>query len=142
MILARKNSIQDTAGQVVTSPVIGYVVGEEYPAEYRVLWADSWNASFLNAAQTNEILNQCRTSNINTVTIQVRKIGDAAYVSNIEPRATNIPYVEGEPLYDPLGDIIAKAHDTSGGKKKVHVHAWFVMHRISRGRPQRLRLGQ
>lgn len=97
--------------------------------EYRCIWADSWSASFLNASQTQDLVNTCRNSNINTVIVEVRKVGDAYYDSDLEPRATNI---SGGASFDPLGYLIQLAHDTTGGKKYVEVHAWFVMQRIAK----------
>ncbi|MCC7392367.1 family 10 glycosylhydrolase [Candidatus Sumerlaeota bacterium] len=120
----------DTISQSTSSASASYTVGQTAPAEFRVLWADSWNASFLNSTQAQDIVDTCRASNINTIMIEVRKIGDAYYNSSLEPRATNI---SGGPSFDPLGNLIALAHDTSGGKKRIQVHAWFVMHRISKG---------
>ena len=120
----------DNGTQTTNSSNGVYTVGALAPPEYRVIWADSWNTSFLNASQAQDIVQTCRDNNINTIMIEVRKIGDAYYNSTIEPRATNI---SGGPSYDPLGNLIALAHDTSGGKKYIQVHAWFVMHRISKG---------
>lgn len=120
----------DDAEQTGQSPAKSYVVGQAAPREYRCIWADTWNASFLNAAQAQDIVNTCRANNINTIIIEVRKIGDAYYNSALEPRATNIT---GGADFDPLAYILELAHDTSGGKKRIEIHAWFVMQRISRG---------
>jgi uncharacterized lipoprotein YddW (UPF0748 family) len=99
------------------------------PTEYRVIWIDSWHAdSFLNTSEVNTLIQTCRDNNINTIMPEIRKVGDAYYDSNLEPRATNIT---GGASFDPLGYMIDVAHDTSGGKKYVEVHAWFVMQRIS-----------
>jgi uncharacterized lipoprotein YddW (UPF0748 family) len=98
------------------------------PREFRVIWADSWGSSFLNATQAQELVNTARAANINTLMPQVRKVGDAVYNNSIEPRATNI---SGGSSFDPLQYLINLAHDTSGGKKRLQVHAWFVMHRIA-----------
>ncbi len=98
------------------------------PGEYRCIWVDSWGTGILNASQCNDLIQTCRNNNINTVIVEVRKVGDAYYSSAIEPRATNI---SGGPSFDPLGYLIDIAHDTSGGKKYIEVHAWFVAHRIA-----------
>jgi uncharacterized lipoprotein YddW (UPF0748 family) len=123
-------SAVDNLEQWTTGTVYSYIVGEEAPREYRSLWADSWNRSFLNPSEAEEIVNTCREYNINTIMIEVRKVGDASYKSHIEPRATNI---SGGSEYDPLGYLLELAHDTSLGKKYIEVHAWFVMHRITTG---------
>ena len=122
-VTARDNGDQTTAG----SPE-AYLVGDTGPGEYRVLWIDSWNTGFLNASQCLELINTCRANNINTIMPEVRKVGDAYYASNLEPRASNI---SGGSTFDPLGYLIEQAHDTSGGKNRIEVHAWFVMQRIA-----------
>lgn len=121
---------QDASNATTVSLTQEYLVSSAGPVEYRCIWADSWGTSFLNQTQAQELVNTCRANNINTVIPEVRKIGDAYYNSSIEPRATNI---SGGSSYDPLGYLIQLAHDTSNGKKRLQVHAWLVMHRISKG---------
>ncbi|MGB9692080.1 MAG: family 10 glycosylhydrolase [Candidatus Sumerlaeaceae bacterium] len=120
----------DSSNATTVSQTQSYLISTTGPVEYRCIWADSWNASFLDPTQAQDFVNTCRANNINTIIPEVRKIGDAYYNSSIEPRATNI---SGGPTFDPLGYLIELAHDTSGGKKPLQVHAWFVMHRISKG---------
>ena len=98
--------------------------------EYRSIWVDSWNRGILNAVECDELIQTCRDNHVNMVMVEIRKVGDAYYKSNLEPRATNI---SGGGDFDPLGYLIKIAHDTSGGKKRVEVHAWFVAHRITTG---------
>ncbi len=101
------------------------------PGEYRSIWVDSWywNRSFVSEDEADQLLRYCRQYNINTVIVEVRKIGDACYYSNIEPR---IEKWMTPPSFDPLGYLINEAHDTSGGKKYIEVHAWFCAQRIYR----------
>lgn len=121
---------QDASDATTISQVQSYLISTTGPVEYRCIWADSWGTSFLNPSEAEELVNTCRANNINTIIPEVRKIGDAYYNSSIEPRATNI---SGGASYDPLGYLLQLAHDTSNGKKRLQVHAWFVMHRISKG---------
>jgi uncharacterized lipoprotein YddW (UPF0748 family) len=107
-----------------------YYVGRNPEREFRAIWADSWAASFRSAAEADELITTCRAANINVVMPEVRKIGDAYYNSALEPRATNII---GPPDFDPLQYVLDIAHDTSGGKNRLQVHAWFVMNRIWTG---------
>ncbi len=120
----------DTIGQSTTSDPGTYRVGDTGPREYRVIWVDSWNAGILNASQVDDLVATCRANNINTIMPEIRKIGDAYYDSSIEPRATNI---SGGPSFDPLGYLLQVAHDTSGGKKRIEIHGWFVAQRIWTG---------
>ena len=97
--------------------------------EYRCIWVDIWgsSSSVTTASQCNALVQLCRDNNINTIIPEIRAYGDAYYQSNLEPRSSRIP----NGGFDPLGYLVDKAHDTSGGKKYIEVHAWFVMQRIS-----------
>ncbi len=98
--------------------------------ELRVMQVDSWGTGILTSNQVEELVSTCRDNNLNTIMAEVRKVGDADYNSSIEPRATNI-----SPDFDPLAYLLQLGHDTSGGRKRIAIHGWFVMHRISRGEP-------
>jgi len=100
--------------------------------EYRALWADSWNEGFLTREQAQQFVRTAREANFNALIIEIRKVGDAAYDSRIEPRATNLK----DPAFDPLKYVISLAHDTTGGKKRLEVHAWVVVYRIYKGSPK------
>lgn len=89
------------------------------PTEFRALWADDWHDAIKSSAQTDGLLNTLRSNNYNAVIIQVRLRGNAYYRNSpYEPPATDL--AAG---YDGLADLIAKAHDTSGGKRYIEVHA-------------------
>ncbi len=101
----------------------------ENATEYRTLWVDSWNDGFLTRAQAEKLVETARSANINALIVEVRKTGDAYYDSAYEPHASNIE----DPAFDPLKCIIDLAHDTSGGKRRIEVHAWIVAFRIYKG---------
>jgi uncharacterized lipoprotein YddW (UPF0748 family) len=98
--------------------------------EIRAIWADSWGTSFRSQTEADDLISTCRAANINVVMPQVRKIGDACYNSSLEPRADNIT---GGATFDPLGYITQIAHDTSGGKHRLQIHAWFNMNLVASG---------
>ena len=118
---------RDGAGQETSSPAESYPVYSEPFPEARAMWGTSWGPGFLNQAEADDWITTCRAANMNMLLPEVRKIGDAYYDSSVEPRANNIT---GGASYDPLGYLIQAAHDTSGGKPRLQVHAWFVMHRV------------
>lgn len=100
------------------------------PEEYRAYWVDAFGSGIKTAAQVTTLVNDLRAGNFNAVVVQVRKRGDAYYTPNTaypdyEPKATDIAS-----NFDPLADLIAKAHDTSGGKPRIEVHAWLVAYPI------------
>ena len=96
--------------------------------EYRALWVDAWNPGLLTPEQARAMVNTARAANMNAIIVQVRKTGDALYRSSIEPRASELK----DHAYDPLKTVIDLAPDTSGGKKRLEVHAWVVVYRIYR----------
>lgn len=94
--------------------------------EWRAFWVDAFGAGFKSAAQVTTLINEVRAANANAIVPEIRKRGDAYYNGSIhEPRTTDI-----SASFDPLADMIAKAHDTSGGKQRIEVHAWIVSYKI------------
>ena len=93
--------------------------------EYRGLWVNGWAGLYDTASECTTIINRARAGNLNSISVQMRRRGDAFYNSNFEPKASNI-----DSNYDPLADLIAKAHDTSGGKQRLEIHAWMVTFHI------------
>lgn len=114
-------------GEEFASDQASYVVQATPRPEFRVMQVDSWSSGILTKAQVDELVATCRAANLNVIMPEVRKVGDADYESQIEPRANNI-----EDGFDPLAYLIQLAHDTSGGKQHIAVHGWFVMHRIAK----------
>lgn len=96
--------------------------------EFRGVWVDAWGTGFLNASQVTQLMADCRAYNFNAVVVQMRRRGDAFYTPGIvgnDPKTTAI-----SSGFDALQDIITKAHDTSGGKKRIEVHCWVTTHVI------------
>lgn len=101
----------------------GARAGAQAP-EFRAFWADAWGEGFQNATQVTQLVADTRAANMNAVVAQVRRRGDAFYNSLYEPKNTGI--AAG---FDPLGDLLAKAHATAGGPR-LEVHAWIVTYHI------------
>jgi uncharacterized lipoprotein YddW (UPF0748 family) len=98
--------------------------------EFRAYWVDAFGAGIKTASQVTTLVSDLRAGNFNAVVVQVRKRGDAYYTPNTaypdhEPRAADIAT-----SFDPLADLLAKAHDTSGGKARIEVHTWLVTYPI------------
>ncbi len=93
--------------------------------EFRAFWADTFHAGMNNASQVTALVDAVRAANFNAVVVEVRKRGDAYYRNGLEPVATGV--ASG---FDPLADLVQKAHDTTGGKARVEVHAWMVTYNI------------
>ncbi|HXG47184.1 MAG TPA: family 10 glycosylhydrolase, partial [Methylomirabilota bacterium] len=93
--------------------------------EFRALWVDAFHAGFRTPAEVTQLLADARAGHFNAVIVEVRKRGDAYYDSRFEPRATDISPAG----YDPLADLIARAHDPAQGPR-LEVHAWIVTYPI------------
>lgn len=93
--------------------------------EMRGLWVDAFHSGLKNAAQVSAVVEAARAQNVNAIFAQVRKRGDAYYRGGLEPVATDVA-----PGFDPLADLLTKAHETAGGKPRVEVHAWLVTYNI------------
>ncbi len=100
--------------------------------EYRAFWVDAWGAGFLNQSQVDNLLGvpgnasskgQIRNANCNAVFVQVRRRADVCY-----PSGMGEPYFSGlsPSNFNALQAMINAAHDTTGGKQRIEVHAWIV----------------
>jgi uncharacterized lipoprotein YddW (UPF0748 family) len=95
-------------------------------SEVRAFWVDAWHDGFQNNSQVNKLVSDVRAANCNTIFVQVRKRGDAYYRGSPYEPASEVVTAG----FDPLGDIIQKAHDTNLGPR-LEVHAWFVVYPVS-----------
>lgn len=112
--------------------VIGGMASEVHAAEYRAFWVDAWGAGIRSQAEVENLLGrvgdpnirgQIRDANCNAVFIQVRRRADVCY-----PSAVGEPYFSGlsPSTFNGLQAAINAAHDTTGGKQRIEVHAWIV----------------
>ena len=90
--------------------------------EFRGLWVDAFNTGFKTSAQVSQLVADARSGNYNALIVQMRRRGDAFYNSNFEPKNSEV----SPSTFDPLADLTTKAHDTSGGRQRIEVHAWIV----------------
>jgi uncharacterized lipoprotein YddW (UPF0748 family) len=78
--------------------------------------------------QITQLVAEARAARFNALVVQVRRRGDALYNgSPFEPRATDSRLAP--PPFDPLADLLAKAHDLSTGPR-LEIHAWIVTYNI------------
>lgn len=107
--------------------------------EFRGFWVDAWGAGAMNQTQVNTLLGtvgsassrgQIRDANCNAVVLQVRRNCDANY-----PSSMGEPYMSGltPSNFNAVQACINAAHDTTGGKQRIEVHAWIVTFRTSGG---------
>ncbi|MBA4495348.1 family 10 glycosylhydrolase [Paenactinomyces guangxiensis] len=89
--------------------------------ELRAFWVDMFHNGAKTPAQVDQLLQDVKRSNANAIFVQVRRRGDAYYNNSLEPRTEDPALPAG---YDPLQDLIQKAHASS---PRIEVHAWFAM---------------
>lgn len=92
--------------------------------ELRGWWVDTWHAAMRNQSEVDALVNTARVANFNALFVEVRKRGDAYYVSRFEPKASDV-----ESGFDPLAYLVMRAHDTNAGPR-LEVHAWIVTYNI------------
>jgi len=94
-----------------------------WATEVRGAWITAWNKGFLTPAEADATIAAAKQSGLNTLFVQVRKVGDAYYCSTIEPRATELAAD-----YDPLAYMINKGHAAG-----IKIHAWVNVFRVWKG---------
>ncbi len=90
-----------------------------WDSQLRGLWVDAFHDGIKTPAQIAALVANAHTANANALFVQVRKRGDSYYNASVEPRATDIP----DPDFDPLANLIAAAH---GADPPLKVLAWVV----------------
>lgn len=107
--------------------------------EIRGVWVDAWGAGMHNQTEVETMLGRpgdpnsiglIREANLNAVFVQVRRRADVAY-----PSSMGEPYMSGltPSNFNALQALINAAHDTTGGKQRIEVHAWIVAFATSSG---------
>ncbi len=114
-------------------PLLALVLGTstalaQTTPEYRGLWVNGWASLYNTAGECTTIIDRTRAGNMNSVAVQMRRRGDAFYNSNYEPKNPEVAST-----FDPLADLLTKAHDTLNGKQRLDVHAWMVTYHIWQG---------
>lgn len=94
------------------------------PNSIRALWVDTWGPGMCSQTECDEMLAYVHKYGFNTILAEIRKIGDAYYPSQIEPRAVNV--ARG---FDPLQYILTKTRATPD----MRVEAWMVANRVWTG---------
>ncbi|MCS6831927.1 MAG: hypothetical protein NZ749_14975, partial [bacterium] len=58
--------------------------------ELRAFWVDTWHAALRTPAEVDAMLQAARTARANALFVEVRKRGDAYYLSHYEPLASDV----------------------------------------------------
>lgn len=93
--------------------------------EVRGLWVDGFHPGLRSPTEVRQLVSDARAGHFNALFVEVRRRGDAFYNSRYEPKAADVTPAG----FDPLGELIALAHDTNSGPR-LEVHAWIVTYNI------------
>jgi uncharacterized lipoprotein YddW (UPF0748 family) len=102
---------------VLLSGTLVAVADDAPRAELRAFWADGFNPGFKTPQQVDELLQRLHDAHCNALFAQMRKRGDAYYLSRYEPWAT-----DDQTHFDALAYLIQKAHAMD---PPIAVHAWI-----------------
>lgn len=90
-------------------------------------WPRSADAPSVQRTKLQDILDNLKSSGINTVYFQVRTIGDALYSSSLVPWSHWLTGTYGQnPGWDPLAFAIEESH-----KRGIEIHAWLNPYRAA-----------
>ncbi len=99
----------------------------EAKPEFRAVWASLLGPGLRSPEEIRQLVDAARRANLNTIVAQVHREGAAMFRSRLAPRHVSIA---GRPSFDPLATLLKEARDTSEGKPRLSVHAWFNVFRI------------
>ena len=85
--------------------------------EYRGFWVDTFNTPLNTHNNVLDVVSRAKRAKANAIFAQVRRRGDAWYVTPLEPRFAGV-----SATFDPLADLIAVAH-----AEGIEVHAFVIM---------------
>lgn len=92
-------------------------VSAQQRTEYRGFWIDTATIGLNNHNDIVATVDRARAANTNVIFAQVRRRGDAWYITPLEPKFAGIA-----PGFDPLADLIETAH-----AQGMEVHAYVTM---------------
>ncbi len=96
--------------------------------EVRAIWVSVLGTGLKSPEEIKQMVDAVRRAHMNTIIAQVRRRGAVYFKSELEPRG--IP-IQDRPDFDPLAVLLQEAHDTSGGKARIDVHAWFNVFKMA-----------
>jgi uncharacterized lipoprotein YddW (UPF0748 family) len=88
-------------------------------AEWRGFWVDTFNTRISTPEDTAAVVERAQQARVNVLFVQVRRRGDAWYLDSREPLPETVAIATG---FDPLRDLVARAHDAG-----LQVHAFVVV---------------
>jgi uncharacterized lipoprotein YddW (UPF0748 family) len=87
--------------------------------QYRAFFVDTYNTTLSTVADISATITRAQAANANVLIAQVRRRGDAWYLTTSEPTPDGVGLADG---FDPLRELLAQAHAAG-----IQVHAWVVL---------------
>ncbi len=106
---------------VLTALVLCQTIARADPPEYRSAWVYGYASEFANPTATSTVINKLADNNFNVVVPEIRIVAGCYYDSDIESMASDV-----QAGYDPLADLIAKAH-----ARNMECWAWILTYRVA-----------
>lgn len=117
-----RQSMGDDMGVDLSVVIICLCAALALAAEFRGAYVTSWNKGFRTPEEVDLTVQAAKTAGLNALVVEVRKVGDAYYQTDLEPIGSEVP-----DDFDPLAYTIEKAH-----AEGMQVHAWLVVYRVWR----------
>jgi len=95
--------------------------------EIRAVWVSVLGPGLKSPEEIRQMVDAARRANLNTIVAQVHREGAALFDTRLEPKHAGIVDLPG---FDPLAFLLKEAHDTSGGKARLDVYAWFNVFKL------------
>ena len=121
-----KNGIQDPS-PATAETVLAIDPAEDEKTEFRAVWVSLLGPGLRSPEEIRQVCQTARVANLNTIVAQVHREGAVMFSSRLAPRHATIAQ---RPEFDPLAFLLQEARDTSEGKARLDVHAWFNVFRI------------
>ena len=96
-------------------------------SEFRAVWVSLLGPGLRSPEEIRRMCQAARDANLNTIVAQVHREGAVMFPSRLAPRHAAIAQLSE---FDPLTTLLQEARDTSEGKTRLDVHAWFNVFRI------------
>lgn len=106
----------------LTARLFHSALAKEQDEEWRGLWVDTFHPGIKSRSEIKHLLDSVGEAGFNTLFVEIRKRGDAYYITELEPKADDIA-----PDFDPLAYLIEES------KKRVvpiQIHAWLVVYPV------------
>ena len=107
---------------LITTAILISSLNAQTISQYRIFWVDIFNTPLFSHNDVVTLVNNAKAAKANAVLVQVRRRGDAFYISNLRPAEPRPDFTAFNPSdFDALADVITTAHAAG-----IEVHAFVI----------------